>query len=103
MWIGTVVGTVVAPVQHPFFDGRALLLVRIERPTDFQRAAPGCVLAVDRVGAGVGEKVLVLKEGSSARFLFDDPEAPVRTVIVGILDEVEVEGRVTFRQGELAR
>lgn len=103
MFVGTVVGNVVAPVQHPFYDGRTLLLVQIERPSDFQRMSPGCVLAVDRVGAGIGEKVLILKEGSSARTLFDEPDAPVRTVIVGILDEVECEGRVTFRQGDLAR
>lgn len=103
MMVGTVVGNVVAPVQHPFFDGRTLLLVQVERPSDFSRTSPGCILAVDRVGAGIGEKVLVLKEGSSARALFDDPGAPVRTVVVGILDEVECEGRVTFRQGDLAR
>ena len=51
---------------------------------------------IDRVGAGIGEKVLVLKEGSSARSLFRDDRAPVRTVIVGIVDEVEIEGRRTF-------
>lgn len=96
MFLGTVIGTVVAPIQHPFYDGKKLLLVRAEKPDDGKPAAEGVVLAIDRVGAGIGEKVLVLKEGSSARSLFRDDRAPVRTVIVGIVDEVEIEGRRTF-------
>lgn len=96
MFLGTVVGTVVSPVQHPFYDGKKLMLVRAEKPDDGDPAHEGVVLAIDRVGAGVGEKVLVLKEGSSARSLFEDDRAPVRTVIVGIVDEIEIEGRRTF-------
>lgn len=44
----------------------------------------------------MGEKVLVLKEGSSARTLYEQNDAPIRTVIVGIVDEIEVEGKTTF-------
>lgn len=99
MFIAQVVGTVVAPVQHPFFDGKKLLLVRTEQPHNGARCAPGVMLAVDRVGAGIGEKVLVLKEGSSARDLFGDRLAPVRTLIVGIIDEIEVNGTTTFLHG----
>lgn len=103
MFVGTVVGTVVAPVQHPFFDGKTLLLVRAEQPHDGKPAAEGVVVAVDRVGAGIGEKVLVLKEGSSARTIYESDDAPVRTLVVGIVDEIEVEGRTTFLQGQESR
>ncbi len=47
-------------------------------------------VAADRVQAGVGDMVLLLQEGSSARSIFDDPEAPVRSVIVGIVDRVDL-------------
>lgn len=96
MILGTVVATVVAPIQHPFYEGKKLLLVRAEHPDDGQPAGEGTLLAVDRVGAGIGEKVLVLKEGSSARHLFGQDEAPVRTVIVGVVDEIEMDGQATF-------
>ncbi len=103
MFVGTVVGTVVAPVHHPFYDGKTLLLVRTDRaedgaPVDVKKG--GTVLAVDRVGAGIGERVLVMKEGSSARTMFGEPDAPVRTVIVGIVDEIEVFGKRTFFKGD---
>ena len=99
MFVGTVVGTVVAPVHHPFYEGKTLLLVRTERPDDGSVVDGGTVLAVDRVGAGIGERVLVMKEGSSARTMFGEPNAPVRTVIVGIVDEIEVDGERTFFKG----
>lgn len=95
MKIGDVIGTVVAPVQHPFYAGRKLLLVQ---PLNLQFKPKGrALVAVDRVGAGVGDRVLVLDEGSSARDVFQDPGAPVKTVIVGYVDEIEREGRVVFR------
>lgn len=103
MQVGTVVGPVVAPVQHPFLRGRPLLLVRIEDPGSGDPAGEGTWLAVDRVGAAPGEKVLVLKEGSSARWLHGVDEAPVRTVIVGIVDEIEEGGRLRYRHGSEER
>lgn len=96
MILGTVVGTVVTPIQHPFYDGKPLLLVRAEDPVQGEPTIEGTLLATDRVGAGMGEKVLVLKEGSSARTLYEQNDAPIRTVIVGIVDEIEVEGKTTF-------
>ncbi len=100
MIVGTVVGTVVAPVQHPFYDGKPLLLVRAENPIDLTPGSEGILLAADRVGAGIGERVLVMKEGSSARTLYGDDRAPVRTVIVGVIDEIEVAGARTFFKGD---
>lgn len=98
MKIADVVGTVVAPIQHPFYAGRTLLLVQ---PLDLRLRPKGRPLvAVDRVRAGVGDRVLVLDEGSSARDLFEDPVAPVKTTIVGYIDEIEIEGSVAFRASE---
>jgi ethanolamine utilization protein EutN len=95
MKIGEVIGTVVAPVQHPFYAGRKLLLVQPLGPG--MKAKGRATLAVDHVGAGVGDRVLVLDEGSSARDLFRDPAAPVKTTIVGFIDEIEIHGDVAFR------
>lgn len=100
MKIAEVVGTVVAPVQHPFYAGRKLLLVQ---PLDPQGKARGrAIVAVDRAGTGVGDRVLVLEEGSSARDLFGDPFAPVKSTIVGFVDEIELGGKVAFRASEAA-
>ena len=87
MKIGRVVGSVVATVRNAAFDHRSLLLCdlldeRGERPTG------GYTIAVDSVGAGAGERVLILDEGNSARQVLADQDAPIRAVIVGIIDEV---------------
>ena len=94
MYLARVIGPVVTPVQHPFFEGRTLLLVRRVEP-DGRATGPDRV-AVDRVGAGPGDAVLVLEEGNSARQVVDDPKAPLRSVIVGFVDEVEVDGKIVL-------
>ena len=88
MILGRVCGTIVASQQHAFYDGRKQLLVRYTEP-DGGFDGEKYVIAVDMVGAGVGETVLVKDEGNSARQLLDtDGSGPVRSVIVGIVDEV---------------
>ena len=94
MRIGQVIGTVVAPVKHPFYEGKKILLVQPEDPFGVRDGRP--VVAVDRAQAGVGDKVLIMEEGSSARFLFEDEGAPVRSLVVGVIDYVEVEGGHTY-------
>jgi ethanolamine utilization protein EutN len=49
------------------------------------------VIALDVVDAGLGDKVLVVQEGSSARTIFHDQKIPVQAVIVGIVDRVDIE------------
>lgn len=49
------------------------------------------VIALDVVSAGVGDKVLVVQEGSSARTIFGDDKIPVQAVIVGVVDRVDIE------------
>jgi ethanolamine utilization protein EutN len=87
MILGRVCGTVVSTVQHPFYDGKKQLIVRAVNP-DGSFDGDRYVIAVDLVGAGVGETVLVEDEGTSARQLMGVKDAPVRSVIVGIVDAV---------------
>lgn len=87
MILGRVCGTVVATVEHPFYDGKKQLIVRAILPSG-EPDGEKYVVAVDLVGAGVGETVLVEDEGNSARQLLDAPNGPIRSVIVGIVDEL---------------
>jgi len=89
MYIGRVTGNVVATVKHPFFQGHKLLIVAREGLEGDTSAAYD--IALDLVQAGMGDRVLVLDEGSSARQLLDaEPYGPVRAVVVGIVDDVEL-------------
>jgi microcompartment protein CcmK/EutM len=84
--LGRIVGTVVSTINAPAFDGRTLLLCDVLDPSG--RPAGGYLIAVDSVGAGAGETVLILDEGNSARQILAAPGAPIRTVVVGIVDSV---------------
>ena len=87
MILGRVVGTITSTIHHPFYGGRKLMIV--ERTAPDGATIDGYLIAVDTVGAGTGERVLVLDEGNGARQVFGSSDAPVRSVIVGILDAVE--------------
>jgi microcompartment protein CcmK/EutM len=91
MKLGRVVGTVVSTVNSPDLDDRTLLLCDLLDPAG--QPAGGYLIAVDTVGAGAGETVLILDEGNSARQVLSAPGAPIRTLVVGIVDAV-VEGPV---------
>lgn len=86
MKLARVVGTVVSTIDHPAFDDRTLLLCDLLDAAG--QPAAGYMIAVDSVGAGAGEIVLLLDEGNSARQVLQAPGAPIRTVVVGIVDEV---------------
>jgi microcompartment protein CcmK/EutM len=87
MTIGTVVGEIYSTINHPFYDARTLLVVDKRVPGG--RASGDYIIAVDSVGAGVGEVVLVLDEGNGARQVLNSSDGPVRSVIVGIVDQIE--------------
>lgn len=88
MILGRVCGTVVSTIEHPFYDGKKQLIVRATLP-DGSFDGDKYVIAVDLVGAGVGETVIVEDEGTSARQLMGvGPSGPVRSVIIGIVDDV---------------
>jgi ethanolamine utilization protein EutN len=86
--IGRVAGTIVSTICVPVFENRKLLLVDL---LDTDGKATGTdLIAVDVVGAGAGETVLVLDEGNGARQVLEAPDAPVRVVVVGVIDELMI-------------
>ncbi len=89
MKLARVVGTVVSTINAPIFDGRRLLVCDLLDASG-AASAGGYLIAVDVVGAGAGETVLLLDEGNSSRQILDASGAPVRTLVVGIVDSVEL-------------
>jgi len=90
MFLGRVVGEVVATVKHPHLAAQRLLLVRPESAPGRPQAAS--TIAVDTVDAGVGDRVLVADEGNAAAQVLGKARGPVRTVIVGVVDETDLPG-----------
>ncbi len=86
MYIGQVAGTVVATIKHEAFNGRKLLLV--ERLDLDGTPTADYDICVDAARAGVGDRVLVLDEGNGARQVLGMKTAPIRAVVVGVIDEV---------------
>ena len=86
MRICRVQGPVVSSVKHPTYEGVTLFCVT-ELDADFNEIGKE-FLAVDRVQAGEGDIVLVMQEGNGVRQLFGIKKLPIRSVIVGIVDEV---------------
>ena len=89
MLMALVIGTVVASRKHERLVGSKTQIVQPLEP-DAKTARGDTLVAVDAVGAGVGELVLVV-QGSSARKALDNESCPVDATIVGIIDEVDVE------------
>ncbi|GIW71842.1 MAG: hypothetical protein KatS3mg102_1384 [Planctomycetota bacterium] len=89
MMIARVVGQVVAPVKNPHLEGGKLLVCQPVLP-DAQTPDGASLVALDRVQAGQGDLVLVNDEGGGARIVLDDPESPVRALVVAVLDGVEL-------------
>jgi ethanolamine utilization protein EutN len=99
MFLAKVEGSVVATKKDPNMSGRKLLLLRPQLvddkdPTKF-RPGMNTIVAVDSVGAGIGEMVLFC-QGSSARLAPNLKEAPVDAVIIGIVDVVDVFGKQIY-------
>lgn len=84
-----VVGPVWAAVKHPSFVARTLLVVQ---PLDAQGQDSGAsFVAVDHAQAGAGDRVLVLTEGNGVRQILRGENLPIRSVVVGVVDAVDVE------------
>ena len=88
MILGRVTGAIHSTINHPFYDAKKLLVVEKTDPDG--RPTGDYLIAVDAVGAGAGERVLVLDEGNGARQVLASANAPVRSVVVGIIDHVEL-------------
>jgi ethanolamine utilization protein EutN len=99
MFLARVEGSVVATKKDPSLNGRKLLLLRPQLvdekdPTKF-RPGVNTIVALDSVGAGIGELVLFC-HGSSARLAPDLKDTPVDAVIIGIVDTVDVLGKEVY-------
>jgi len=88
MFIGRVTGTVVATIKHEAFHGRKLLVV--DHLNEEGEPTGEYDICVDVVQAGVGDRVLVIDEGNGARQILKRQVAPVRAVVVGVVDDVEI-------------
>jgi microcompartment protein CcmK/EutM len=88
MILGKVVGTVVTTISHPDYKNRRLMVVQ---PLGLEGQDPDeDFIALDNTQAGIGDTVLVNREGSGARQVLQNPDACVISVIVGIVDSVHI-------------
>jgi ethanolamine utilization protein EutN len=99
MFLARVEGSVVATKKDASMNGRKLLLLRPqlvddEDPTKF-RPGVNTIVAVDSVGAGIGELVMFC-QGSSARLAPNLKDVPVDAVVIGIVDTVDVLGKQIY-------
>ncbi len=86
MILARVAGRLTSTIHHHDMAGRTLLVcARLDAD---RRPSGGYIIAVDSVGAGAGETVLVLDEGNGARQVLGVPGMPVRSVVVGIVDHL---------------
>jgi len=95
MQIALVIGSTVSTVKDNALSGRKLLIVRDADTAGKEKGEP--YVAVDTVSAGTGDLVLVT-DGSSARYTNQTTDAPVDAVIVGVIDSLEMSGTVTYRK-----
>ena len=89
MILARITGSVVSTIHHSIVDGQKLLLA--ERLDEAGKPSGGYLIAMDAIGAGMGEIVLILDEGTGARQILDDSNAPVRSIVVGIVDALDLE------------
>ena len=86
MIIGRVSGTIYSTINHEFYDGKKMMIVDKLNADGIPTGK--YLVAVDSVQAGIGETVLVIDEGNSARQIIKDSDAPIRSIIVGIIDDI---------------
>lgn len=90
MIIGKVVGTIVTTISHPHYKNRRLLVVQPLTLEGEEPAPEDDFIALDNTQAGIGDTVLVNREGNGARQALKNPDAAVISVIVGIVDSVHI-------------
>jgi microcompartment protein CcmK/EutM len=90
MVIAKVIGTVVSTIKHPAYQGQKLQVVQ---PLHLAGQSPDDVfLALDNSHAGLGDTVLVMREGGAARQITQIKDAPIISMIVAVLDSVQIVG-----------
>jgi len=95
MRIALVIGSTVSTIKDEVIRGRKLLIVR--NADTAGKATGDPYIAIDTVSAGTGDLVMVT-DGSSARYTNQTTNAPVDAVIVGVIDSLEMSGEVTYRK-----
>ena len=95
MQIALVIGSTISTIKDESIQGRKLLIVRKADTAGKMTGEP--FVAVDTVSAGTGDLVLIT-DGSSARFTRQTTDTPVDAVIVGVIDSLEMGGQVTYRK-----
>ena len=95
MIVAQVIGSAVATLKHDSLKATKLLLLKRANESGYMEGE--VFLAVDLVGAGEGELVVV-SQGSSARIATGQNASPIDAAIVGILDSLETEGVISFRK-----
>lgn len=86
MILGKVCGQIYSTINHPFYDKKRLLI--IDKLSLEGKPSGDYLIAIDSVGAGFDETVLVIDEGNSARQVVADADAPLRSIVVGIVDQI---------------
>jgi len=95
MQIALVIGSTISTIKDESIHGRKLLIIRKADTAGNMIGEP--FVAVDTVSAGAGDLVLIT-DGSSARFTAQTNNAPIDAVIVGVIDSLELGGEVTYRK-----
>ena len=90
MLIGRVIGDVVATQKVPSHEGRKILVVQPLNLDGTDRGDP--VLALDAVGAGIGERILLTNEGFSAMTAVGRPNSPIDSAVIGVIDSIDLPG-----------
>ncbi|MCX8037476.1 MAG: EutN/CcmL family microcompartment protein [Candidatus Sumerlaeia bacterium] len=91
MYLARVIGNLVSTDKYPAFETRKMLIV--QRLGLDQKPVGASTMAIDYVGAGVGDLVLVGAAPGLASTVFGIPKAPIRELVMGIVDRVETSGR----------
>ena len=97
MKVGRVVGTVVSTICSPVFEGRRLLICDVLDASG--NPDTSYLICVDTVGAGAGEDVLILDEGNSARQVLGLSSGPIRSVVVGVIDQLTIDDELVLGDG----
>lgn len=89
MILGRVCGAIHSTINHQFYDHKRLLVV--DRLSLQGKPTGEYIIAVDSIDAGAGETVLVIDEGNSARQIVSDDSAPIRSIIIGIVEQIYID------------
>ncbi len=89
MNLARVVGNVWATQKIPVLENRRLLLIQPVDPITGKTHGKTMMAVCDKIDAGIGDMVLIMDEGSSAKQVLGGPPSPIRTFIFGVVDQIQ--------------